>query len=193
MLKTTIIQLSKVDANVLLALKARNEAQAASATVTGAVGVIEGLVTQAETARNLSQAWAEGTEPGGEGTKSSKEYAEDAAVQVGIAEGHKTDAETAKTDAETARDKAEQWAEEDEDVEVEAGKFSAKHWAAKSELFASEVFVDEMLAYIAAVEADGGWVQNRLFYDDTVRSFLSTDVYNAIAFFTDANNGGAKI
>lgn len=31
-----------------------------------------------------------------------------------------------------ARDLAEKWAEEDEDVPVEPGKFSAKHWAAKA-------------------------------------------------------------
>jgi len=32
--------------------------------------------------------------------------------------------------------KAELWAEEDEDVEVETGKYSAKHWAAKAALYA---------------------------------------------------------
>jgi hypothetical protein len=37
------------------------------------------------------------------------------------------------TEAETARDKAQQWAEEDEDVPVEEGKFSAKHYASKAE------------------------------------------------------------
>lgn len=32
-----------------------------------------------------------------------------------------------------ARDKAAQWADNNEDIAVEAGKYSAKHWAAKSE------------------------------------------------------------
>jgi len=39
----------------------------------------------------------------------------------------------AATDAATARDKAEEWAEKAEDVEVETGKYSAKHHAAKAE------------------------------------------------------------
>ena len=43
------------------------------------------------------------------------------------------DAPQAATDAETARDKAEQWAQEDEDVEVEPGEFSAFHWAQKAQ------------------------------------------------------------
>lgn len=34
--------------------------------------------------------------------------------------------------SEAARDKAQKWAEENEDVPVEVGKFSAKHWSAKS-------------------------------------------------------------
>src|SRR6056297_731522 len=49
------------------------------------------------------------------------------------AESAKTDAESAQTAAETAQSKAEDWAEEDENVEVEAGKYSAKHWSKKAE------------------------------------------------------------
>jgi len=41
--------------------------------------------------------------------------------------------DTALQEAEDARDKAEQWAEEPEDSEVESGKFSALHYAAKAE------------------------------------------------------------
>ncbi|WP_052417255.1 carboxypeptidase-like regulatory domain-containing protein [Cellvibrio mixtus] len=37
------------------------------------------------------------------------------------------------TAVESARDKAEQWAENDEEVEVEPGKYSSKHWAMKSQ------------------------------------------------------------
>ena len=33
-----------------------------------------------------------------------------------------------------ARDKAEAWADEDEDIEVETDKYSAKHWSAKHEM-----------------------------------------------------------
>lgn len=45
--------------------------------------------------------------------------------------GFKNSAETAKTSTETARDKAEDWAEKV--GEVEAGKYSAKHWAEYAE------------------------------------------------------------
>jgi hypothetical protein len=38
----------------------------------------------------------------------------------------------ARTGAEAARDKAELWSEQTEDTEVEAGKYSALHWAAKA-------------------------------------------------------------
>lgn len=40
---------------------------------------------------------------------------------------------SAKDDAENARDLAEQWADEDEDVEVETGQYSAKHHALKAD------------------------------------------------------------
>ena len=67
-----------------------------------AINALNGLVQQAEDARDasqdardLSQAWAEGTEPGGEGTKSSREHAEDSAQSASDAEGFKDDAETA--------------------------------------------------------------------------------------------------
>ncbi len=67
-----------------------------------AINAINGLVQQAEDARDasqdardLSQAWATGTEPGGGGTKSSREHAEDSAQSASDAEGFKDDAETA--------------------------------------------------------------------------------------------------
>ena len=46
-------------------------------------------------------------------------------------------AETAQGGAETARDAAQGWAETPEDTEVEAGKFSAKHYAQKAQAHAS--------------------------------------------------------
>jgi hypothetical protein len=71
-----------------------------------AITTINGLVAQAQQARddaqgfagdssdsaNLSQAWATGTEPGGVGTKSSREHAEDSAQSA-------SDAETARNEA----------------------------------------------------------------------------------------------
>lgn len=42
-------------------------------------------------------------------------------------------AEEAAVEAEAARDLAEKWASEDEDVEVETGRYSSKHWATKAD------------------------------------------------------------
>ncbi|VWX62554.1 hypothetical protein SPHINGOR109_90019 [Sphingorhabdus sp. 109] len=49
-----------------------------------AAALVASLVSDAELARDKSQAWAEGTEPGGGGTKSAKEHAEDLAEQVDL-------------------------------------------------------------------------------------------------------------
>jgi hypothetical protein len=71
-----------------------------------AIATINGLVAQAQQARDdaqtaagessdsadLSQAWATGTEPGGVGTKSSREFSEDSAQSA-------SDAETARNEA----------------------------------------------------------------------------------------------
>ena len=76
-----------------------------------------------ETARDLSEKWAEETEDVEvtTGKYSSKHWAnksEDSAIYA------------AASDA-----KAAKWAEEEEDIAVETGKYSAKHWAKKAELY----------------------------------------------------------
>jgi len=62
-------------------------------------------------------------------------------------------ATTAITQSEAARDKAEQWAEEDEDVEVELGQFSAKHHAIKAAADAVTANTDAGIASAAAISA----------------------------------------
>lgn len=63
--------------------------------------------------------------------------AEAAATAAGLAQAAaelaQTAAELAETNAEAAEALAQRWAEEDEDVEVETGAYSAKHWAAKAQ------------------------------------------------------------
>lgn len=63
--------------------------------------------------------------------------AETAETNAETAEGNATTAHTnallAQGAAEDARDKAQEWAEHPEDTAVEAGQFSAKHWAIKAE------------------------------------------------------------
>jgi len=62
-------------------------------------------------------------------------------------------ATTAIIQAETARDKAEQWADEAEDVEVEVGKYSAKHHAIKAAADATAANIDAGTSSAAAVSA----------------------------------------
>lgn len=61
-----------------------------------------------------------------------------------------TAAANSATAAEQAKDKAQQWAEEDEDVPVEPGLFSAKHWAAKA-----MAALSGLLARVVALENIG--------------------------------------
>jgi hypothetical protein len=50
-----------------------------------------------------------------------------------------------------SKEKAAKWAEEGEDVEVESGKYSAKHWAKKAEASADQgTYEDFEDAFIAA-------------------------------------------
>lgn len=67
-----------------------------------------------------------------------------ASTQAGIAATKADEAGISAAAADTSADnalasenKAEKWADEAEDVEVEAGKYSAKHWALKAEEFSS--------------------------------------------------------
>jgi hypothetical protein len=60
-------------------------------------------------------------------------YATDAQTAAGQAASARDAAQLAETNAETAEALAEQWANEDEDVVVDSGKYSAKHYALKAE------------------------------------------------------------
>lgn len=59
---------------------------------------------------------------------------DDSITAQGLAEGARDDSITAQGLAEDARDKAALWAEEDYNVEVETGSYSAKHWAHATDL-----------------------------------------------------------
>lgn len=51
------------------------------------------------------------------------------------AETAKENAATSEVNSANSKAKAAKWAEEEEDIEVETGKYSAKHWAKKAELY----------------------------------------------------------
>jgi len=95
----------------------------------------------AETGAQTAQSAAETAETNAETAQTAAELAEThAAASESAASTSETNAAnsesaaaTSETNAAASEAKAEKWAEENEDVEVEAGKYSAKHYAAKSE------------------------------------------------------------
>lgn len=76
--------------------------------------------------------------------------------------------------ADQAKDKAQQWAEEAEDVPVEPGLFSAKHWALKSEQALSDL--DSRVGSLEA-KPPIGW--NQTWQDLTASRALATTYTNS--------------
>jgi len=60
------------------------------------------------------------------------------ADQIENAQSHAQDAATSANNAAQSETKARRWAEEDEDVEVEPGQYSAKHHASKARAWAKQ-------------------------------------------------------
>ena len=95
----------------------------------------------AQSAAEVAQSSAEDAEATAQSHKLGAESARDTAQDHrDDAKQHRDDAQTAQSLSEdardasqTARDKSQLWAEEDEDVEVEAGAFSSYHHRAKAE------------------------------------------------------------
>ena len=67
------------------ALLAKTGAETAAGTATTQAGIATTKAGEADDAADLSAAWAEGTLPGGAGTKSSKEHAEDSEASAELA------------------------------------------------------------------------------------------------------------
>lgn len=88
----------------------------------------------AQTAAETAQTNAETAETNAESAQTAAEAAQTAA------ETAQTNAETAETNAEAAEALAQKWAEEAEDVEVDTGLYSAKHWAAKASGIVSDLY-----------------------------------------------------
>lgn len=114
---------------VELAGAAQTAAEAAQTAAETAEANAETAESNAET--SASNAATSETNAGDSATAANAAQAAAETAQTG-AETAEANAETAQTAAETARDKAQDWAEEDEDVEVEAGEYSAKHHALKA-------------------------------------------------------------
>ena len=115
------------------ATAASGSASAASSSASSASTSASNAAT-AQGAAETAQGLAEDAQSAAETAQGAAETAQGAAETAqGLAETAQGAAETAQTGAETAETNAEKWAEEDEDVEVETGKYSAYHWSQKSE------------------------------------------------------------
>ncbi len=111
------------------------------------VGQINALTGSAVAAAETAQVNAETAESGAE-------------VAQGLAEDEADSAALSAAAALSSEELAEKWAEEAEDVEVEAGRYSAKHWAAKAEASSSTtadlVSYDNSAADLSATDVKGG-------------------------------------
>lgn len=113
-------------------------------------GETEGFRNEAMGFSTLAQRWAEEAEDTEvePGQYSALHHALKAAASAVAASAAQVDAEAAQAVVESARDKAQDWAEEEEDVEVEEGKYSAKHWATKA--IVNVALIEENVAKAAA-------------------------------------------
>lgn len=87
--------------------------------------------------------------------------ASSAAGSASVATTKANEASLSADSALASENKAKKWAEELEDVEVETGKFSAKHWALKAEEFSMLTAAD-------------------LEYDNSISGLVATNVQDAI-------------
>jgi len=112
-----------------------------------AAALSESNAAASETAAGLSEAAAALSESN---AATSESNASDSETAAALSESNASDSETAaalsetnagtsETNAAASEALAEKWAEEVEDTEVETGKYSALHWAAKAEDFASSI------------------------------------------------------
>ena len=91
---------------------------------------LDARAQEGEEARDKAQEWAEseGLEPGGEGTKSSLEWAGESQAFRDAALQH-------RDDAQAARDKSQEWADSEGAEPGGAGTKSSKEWADDAETF----------------------------------------------------------
>lgn len=128
------------EANAETAQTAAEAAQTAAETAEANAETAQTAAEAAQTAAELAETNAETAETNAEtAATNASNSASAAGTAQTAAELAETNAETAQAAAEAAQVLAEAWASEDEDVEVTAGEFSAKHWAAKAEASASSV------------------------------------------------------
>ena len=119
---------------------------------------------QAAGSAQLARHWAEkpdGEDVDGVGTRSAKHHAGVAGAAAGVAVGAAGEAggqagiaAGKASDAADSASLAAAWANEDEDVEVAGGEYSAKHYAAKAEASAAAAALFDPSSYYTKGEGD---------------------------------------
>jgi peptidoglycan/xylan/chitin deacetylase (PgdA/CDA1 family) len=164
-------------------------------------GLFLDYVADFDAAVALAEAWAEGTEPGGAGTKSAKKHSEDADARATAAGVSETNAGVSETNAGLSEAKAEKWAEEDEDTQVETGKYSAKHHAAKAAAsagigtgasFTGGHVTAEATAHITATDTAGASYINKRKTAAMIENLVDAGLYNNL-LLGFLRSGGYKV
>ncbi len=129
--------ISEANASASANNAAISEANASASANNAAISEANASASEGKAAK-----WAENPEddpvvPGQYSALHHKEKALDAQVQADISAANAlnsaNNAAMSAANALASENKAEKWAQEDEDVEVEPGKYSAYHWAQKAE------------------------------------------------------------
>lgn len=116
---------------------ASTSASGASTSATNAAASASAAATSASAASSSATTASTGATTATTQASNASTSATNAATSASSASTSATNASNSATAAEASADLAELWAEEEEDVEVDTGQYSAKHWAAKAQLGAS--------------------------------------------------------
>ena len=84
------------------------------------------------------------------GASTATTKAGEASTSVGEALAYRNQAETYKNNASSSATKASQWADNNYNIEVEAGKYSAKHWSVVTQNAIQATHLDRADKYLAA-------------------------------------------
>lgn len=161
------------ETNATAANNSAQTAKTAAETAETNAGIAETNAETAETSAVASASAASTSE-----TNSSTSETNSSASETNAAASASA-ASTSETNAAASEAKAEDWAEETEDVEVETGKYSAKHWSAKAEetlidkLNISDFTGADILSRLLTVDGDGSELDADLLGGLTSADFLT--------------------
>lgn len=129
------------------------------------------------TAAQTAQTASESAQAASETARDLSVAAKDDSVAAKVAsETAQAASEAAQLASESARDKAQEWADNAEDVEVETGKYSALHWAAKAEASAATITPPSDAVYDATWDGDTTNSASKNAIYDKIESLSKSDV-----------------